>query len=86
MLLAGSTLGIALSALADGLHPAWFGRFGIVTAAALLAATPLAAVGLQDWGTLLWMAWFVGVGVLMLRHQRTESLLSATAPVELGHP
>ena len=86
MLLAGSTLGIALSALADGFHPAWFGRFGIVTAAALLAATPLAAVGLQDWGTLLWMAWFVGVGVLMLRHQRTESLLSATAPVELGHP
>ena len=45
MLLAGSTLGIALSAIAEGVHPRWFGGFGIFTAVALLVSTPLSAVG-----------------------------------------
>ncbi len=69
MLLAGSTLGIALAARSDGTHPRWFGGFGMVAGLVLLASTPLSAVGLQDWGTLVWMVWFVGVCVLMLRHQ-----------------
>lgn len=68
MLLGGSTLGIALAALADRVHPRWFGHLGIVAAVALLVSTPLAGIGQQDWGTLVWMVWFVGVGVLMLRH------------------
>lgn len=74
MLLAGSTLGIALSALADRYHRAWFGGFGIVVAVALLVSTPLASVGQQDWGSLIWMVWFVGVGVLMLRHREPAAL------------
>lgn len=73
MLLGGSTLGIAISALADRCHRAWFGWFGIVAAIALLVSTPLAGVGQQDWGTLVWMVWFIGVGVLMLRHRETTT-------------
>ncbi len=68
LLLGGSTLGFALAALSDRFHPRWFGGFGIATGVLLLASTPLAGLGQQDWGTLVWMVWFVGVGVLMLRH------------------
>lgn len=73
LLLAGSTLGIALSAVADGAHPRWFGGFGVVTGIALLASTPLSLVGLQDWGTLVWMVWFTGVCVLMVRHREAAA-------------
>jgi hypothetical protein len=68
LLLGGSTLGFALAALADRFHPRWFGGFGIATGLLLLASTPLAGLGQQDWGTLAFMVWFVGVGVLILRH------------------
>lgn len=69
MLLGGSTLGYAAAALADRVHPRWFGGFGAVTGLALLASAPLATVGQQDVATLVWMVWFVGVGVLLLRHR-----------------
>ena len=88
MLLAGSTLGIALSARSDGTHPRWFGGFGVVAGLALLASTPLSAVGQQDWGSLLWMVWFVGVCVLMLRHQEptaTDRTASVPTSVGVGH-
>jgi hypothetical protein len=38
----------------------------------LLASTPLAGIGQQDWGTLVWMVWFVGVAVLMIRHREEQ--------------
>ena len=89
LLLGGSTVGFAVAALADRLHPRWFGGFGLVTGAALLASTPLAAIGQQDWGTLVWMVWFVGVAVLMMRHRDEEQPVTASgsAPdrVSVGH-
>jgi len=88
MLLAGSTLGIALSARADGVHPRWFGGFGMVAGLALLASTPLSAVGQQDWGSLVWMVWFIGVCVLLLRHQEptaTDRTTSVPTSVGVGH-
>ena len=69
LLLGGSTLGLAIAALSDRFHPRWFGAFGLATGVALLVSTPLATVNLHDWGTLIWMVWFIGVGVLMLRHR-----------------
>ena len=72
LLLGGSTLGFAVAALAGHLHRRWWGGLGIVTALVLFVSTPLAAVNLHDWGTLVWMFWFVGVGVLMLRHRDDE--------------
>ncbi len=89
MLLGGSTMGIALSAVSDGIHRRWVGGFGAVTGLALLASTPLSAVGLQDWGTLVWMIWFTGVGVLLLRHQEPagpEARTSVPTGVGVGHP
>ncbi len=72
LLLGGSTLGFAVAALTGRVHRRWWGAFGIATAAALFASTPLAVVNLHDWGTLVWMVWFVGVGVTMLRHHDDE--------------
>ena len=69
VLLGGSTLGFAVAALAERLHPRWFGGFGLATGVALLFAPALAAENLHDWASLVWMVWFVGVGVLMLRHR-----------------
>lgn len=84
LLLGGSTLGIAISALADGLHRRWVGGFGIATGLALLASTPLAGIGQQDWGTLVWMVWFVGVGVLALRHRDPVAVESPRQQVAIG--
>ncbi len=69
LLLGASTLGFAVAALADRVHPRWFGGFGVVDRGGAAGGTPLASLGQQDWGTLVWMVWFVGVGVLMLRHR-----------------
>jgi hypothetical protein len=88
MLLGGCTLGIALSARSDGTHPRWFGGFGVVAGLALLVSTPLSAVGQQDWGSLVWMVWFIGVCVLMLRHQEptaTDQTTPVPTSVGVGH-
>ena len=85
LLLGGSTLGIALSALADGVHRRWIGGFGVVTGVALLVSTPLAGIGQQDWGTLVCMVWFVGVGVLLLRHRDPTGTGRRIGPRERRH-
>ena len=84
MVLGGSTLGIALSALADGVHTRWIGGFGVVTGLALLVSTPLAGIGQQDWGGLVHLVWFVGVGVLMLRHREDGRVESSAGQVAIG--
>ena len=69
LLLGASTIGFAAAALADGVHRRWLGGFGLATGVLVMASTPLAGIGQQDWGTLVWMVWMVGAGVLMLRHR-----------------
>ena len=34
---------------------------------ALVASVPLGAVHLHDYGTLVWLVWWVGLAVLLLR-------------------
>ncbi len=86
LLLGGSTIGYALAALADRTHPRWFGGFGLASGALLAVSTPLAGIGQQDWGTLVWMVWLVGVGVLMLRHRDDEPAVPSPERVRIGHP
>jgi hypothetical protein len=85
LLIGGSTLGIAISALADGVHRRWIGGFGVVTGAVLLASTPLAGIGQQDWGGLVHLVWFLGVGVLLLRHREPAPVESPREQVAIGH-
>ena len=84
-LFGGNTLGIAISALADGVHRRWIGIFGLVTGAVLLASTPLAGIGQQDWGGLVHLVWFAGVGVLLLRHRDASLRESDPRRVEVVH-
>ncbi len=72
LLLGGMCLGFAVAALAERVHPRWFGWFGLVAGVACLASTPLAGIGAQDYGSLVFLVWFIGVGVLMLRHRAEE--------------
>lgn len=86
MLLGGATTGFALAALADRTHPRWLGGFGLASGALLLVSAPLAGIGQQDWGELLFAVWFVGVGVLLLRHRDTrESADTVPEPARIGH-
>jgi len=88
MLLGGSTLGIALAALADRTHTRWVGGFGVVTGVALVASTPLAGIGQQDWGGLLHLVWLLGVGVLLVRHRvdaTDEAGETVTERAAVGH-
>ena len=92
LLLGGSTLGFAVAALVDRVHVRWFGWFGVVAGIALLGSTPLAGIGQQDLGTLVYLVWLVGVGVLLLRHGDdpledaiTDDLGSAPREATIGH-
>lgn len=91
LLLGGNVLGIAVSALQDGTHRRWIGGFGLVTGVALLVSAPLSGIGQQDWGGLVHMVWFVGVGVLLLRHREEATArpaeVAGTAPQHstIGH-
>ena len=66
-LLGAHAVGLGLAALSDRRMTRWVGWGGIGTGAVLLTATPAAAIGLQDYATLVWLVWWVGLGVLMLR-------------------
>ncbi|MFQ6171410.1 hypothetical protein ACK8HX_07365 [Oryzobacter sp. R7] len=83
-LLGGATLGVALSAISDGVHVKWVGGFGVVTALTLFASPPLTAVEWQDIGTLVWLVWFVGTAVVLLRRgPRVESAGTTAEPALL---
>ena len=59
------TLGIA--ARADGFSPRWVGIGGIVVGVLLALGVAGAGQGLHDYASMLWMIWWVGVGVTMIR-------------------
>lgn len=88
VLLAGNVLGVAAAALADDVHGRWFGVGGLVTGATLLAAPVLARWELQDVPTLIWLVWWVGVAVLMLRTPQAAAADSGDSTPErvaIGH-
>lgn len=86
VLLGGQVLGLALAALIDRFHPRWVGGFGLLTGAGLLVAPAGAPWNLQDVPTLVWMVWWVGLAVLMLRHRVEQHAEVATGEVPVGHP
>lgn len=75
--LGGYVVCVAVSALADGFSPRFIGGLGLVTGASLVAAGPLAAVAMQDLPTLLYIVWWVGLCVILLRGRPATWELSA---------
>lgn len=72
-LLGAHAIGLAVAARQDGVMTRWLGIGGLVTGAVLVASVPLAGIGQQDWGTLVWLVWWIGVGVGLLRHRPRPS-------------
>lgn len=68
-LLGAHAAALAIAARQDGILRVWVGWGGLVTAAVLFLAVPAATIGQQDWGTLAWLIWWVGVTVCLFRHR-----------------
>jgi hypothetical protein len=68
--LGAHAVGLGLAARADRLMPRWVGWGGLAIGTALLMAVPAATVGLADGVTVVWLVWWTGLAVLMLRHPR----------------
>lgn len=68
-LLGTHAIGLALAARQDGVMRRWVGWGGLVSGAVLLLSVPAASIGQQDWGTLVWVIWWVGVSVCLFRHR-----------------
>ncbi len=66
-LLGAHAVGLGIAALSDRRMTRWVGWGGIVTGAALIAAVPAASIGIQDYATLVWLVWWVGVAVKLVR-------------------
>ncbi len=68
-LLGAHAIGLSIAARQDRIMSRWVGWGGLFTGALLVASVPAAAIGQQDWGTLVWLVWWVGVAVCLLRHR-----------------
>ena len=69
-LLGAHAIGMAIAARQDAIMSRWLRWGGLFTGAVLVASVPAAAIGQQDWGTLVWLVWWVGLGVWLLRHRQ----------------
>lgn len=75
---------LGIACIRDRFGTAWVGWGGVLVGVVLIAAVPGAALGVQDHATLLWLAWWVGVAVRLLR---APTGLSNVAPsgAAVGH-
>ena len=78
-------LALGIAALADRVLTRWAGWGGIAVGVALLLAIPAAAYGVQ-YGQPLWLLWWLGLGVGLLRHGREPRLRQATTGTTTGAP
>lgn len=80
MLLGLSSMAIGVGALVDRYSPRWVGWGGIVTGLALFTAPALASIAQQDLPTLVWLVWWVGLAIGLLRHR--EAAESPRTPAD----
>ncbi|MGI8986692.1 MAG: hypothetical protein ACR2GM_07855 [Nocardioidaceae bacterium] len=85
-LLGTFAIGVGISALSDRVLTHWVGWGGVAVGAALMLAIPAAGIGLQ-YGMPLWLLWWLGVGIALLRHDPAATSTPATTrtgPVAVG--
>lgn len=70
-LLALVAAGLGVAALDTGTLTGWVGWGGVVVGTALMLAIPAAGVGIA-YGMPLWLLWWAGVGITLLRHRPTD--------------
>jgi hypothetical protein len=62
---------LGIAALSDRFSPRWTGVGGVVVGVLLMAGVAGAGLGLHDYGSLIWMVWWVGVAVTLIRNAPT---------------
>lgn len=67
LLLGAQALSLGIAALLERRHPRWVGIGGIVTGVVLVLGVAGVRWGLHDLASMVWMVWFVGIGILLLR-------------------
>ena len=78
LLLAAHAIGFAVAALTDRVLPRWLGWAGIASGVVLLVSVPAASIdALQhdavNIAVFLWLIWFVGLAVVLLRHRPADA-------------
>jgi len=82
-LLGAHAIALAVAALQDGTRTRWIGWGGLVTGVLLIASVPLAPADQQDLGTVVWLVWWIGVALSLLRHQPTTASCGRPPAAEL---
>jgi hypothetical protein len=62
------SIAIGVAAISDRLLTRWVGWGGVIVGTAFLLAVPAAAIGVQ-YAMPLWLLWWVGTGIALLRHR-----------------
>lgn len=60
-------IALGIAAITDRTSVRWVGYGGVLTGLVLIAAVPASVVGLQDYATLVWIVWWMGLAVILLR-------------------
>ena len=61
---------VGLSALADRTHTRWIGYGGVLAGVATIAAV---GAGAPNAGSMIWLVWFVGTGVVLIRSAAADA-------------
>ena len=72
-------IAIGVAAISDRLLTRWVGWGGVIAGTAFLLAVPAAAAGVQ-YAMPLWLLWWVGNGIALLRHRPGADDVAAEQP------
>jgi hypothetical protein len=73
------SIAIGVAAISDRLLTRWVGWGGVIVGTAFLLAVPAAAIGVQ-YAMPLWLLWWVGNGIALLRHRPGADNVPAEQP------
>ncbi|HEV7187221.1 MAG TPA: hypothetical protein VGN28_04945 [Blastococcus sp.] len=67
-------LALGVAARSDHFSPRWTGLGGIVVGVLLVAGVAGAGIGLHDYASMLWMIWWIGVAIALIRNAPTAAV------------
>jgi hypothetical protein len=67
-------LALGVAALSDRFSPRWTGVGGIVVGIVLFAGVAGAGLGLHDYASMIWMVWWIGVAIALIRNAPTAAV------------
>jgi hypothetical protein len=65
---------LGIAARSDRFSPRWTGVGGIVVGILLFAGVAGAGIGLHDYASMIWMVWWIGVAIALIRNASTAAV------------